>query len=196
VPIVDAATVLRDPDQFRVASGAAIAWLRNDRVSPVPNGWRARLGFPFEAIAGSAAALREYGRRLNRGEEWLPLRCLRVIVRSTPITGLLSDVDRDILWAAFELPVFEHLIGVEGERLAWECDAHYGLHLAEDQGIFESFEDELVVTSLAAVNFPVLRLRTGLRGVINRQTCDCGQPGARFLLSESVPSTGGGAGLR
>jgi hypothetical protein len=41
----------------------------------------------------------------------------------------LSETDRDILWAAFRVPVFEQVIGKSGKRLAAECEAHDGLHV-------------------------------------------------------------------
>jgi hypothetical protein len=41
----------------------------------------------------------------------------------------LSEVDRDTLWAAFRVPVFEQVIGKTGKRLAAECEAHDGLHI-------------------------------------------------------------------
>jgi len=41
----------------------------------------------------------------------------------------LSEDDRDRLWRAFRLPVFEQVIGESGELLAWECEAHDGLHV-------------------------------------------------------------------
>jgi len=41
---------------------------------------------------------------------------------------MLSDTDRDCLWHAFRVPIFEQIIGPRGELLAAECEAHDGLH--------------------------------------------------------------------
>jgi hypothetical protein len=41
----------------------------------------------------------------------------------------LRETDRDRLWQAFRVPVFEQIIGRAGELLAAECDAHDGLHV-------------------------------------------------------------------
>lgn len=41
----------------------------------------------------------------------------------------LTETDRDRLWDAFRVPVFEQVIGKSGELLASECEAHDGLHL-------------------------------------------------------------------
>ena len=43
--------------------------------------------------------------------------------------ALLSSEQRDRLWDAFHVPVFEQIIGDRGELLAAECEAHDGLHL-------------------------------------------------------------------
>jgi len=45
----------------------------------------------------------------------------------------ITDADRKRLWNAFEVPLFEQIIGVEDdccELLAFECEAHDGLHVA------------------------------------------------------------------
>jgi hypothetical protein len=42
----------------------------------------------------------------------------------------VSPQDRDRLWQAFEVPLFEQMIGPECELLAFECEAHDGLHIA------------------------------------------------------------------
>lgn len=52
-----------------------------------------------------------------------------VIVLWRPGEARLSEADRDTLWAAFRLPVFEQVIGKSGKRLAAECEAHDGLHI-------------------------------------------------------------------
>jgi hypothetical protein len=52
-----------------------------------------------------------------------------LIVVARPTDMLLTNADRDQLWRAFRVPVFEQLIGPQGERLAAECEAHDGLHV-------------------------------------------------------------------
>jgi hypothetical protein len=41
----------------------------------------------------------------------------------------LNDTDRDRLWRAFRVPIFEQIVGRAGELLAAECEAHDGLHI-------------------------------------------------------------------
>jgi hypothetical protein len=42
---------------------------------------------------------------------------------------LLTIEQRQRLWLAFRVPVFEQLIGKDGALLAAECEAHSGLHI-------------------------------------------------------------------
>jgi hypothetical protein len=186
-PLLDVDEVVRNRERFHnPALRPAASMLAADRVITVPNGWRARLGLPLDAVTGTAGALVEFAKRFQRGEEWLPLRCRRVIVQTPPAAPPLGDADREALWYAFELPVFEHLVGLEGERLGFECDAHQGFHLDETEGFFESDQGRLVVTSFAALRYPVLRLRTEWNGFIQQDVCACGEPGARFLIAQPL----------
>jgi hypothetical protein len=52
-----------------------------------------------------------------------------IIVVARPGQGLLSPACREQLWRAFQVPVFEQLIGRHGVLLAAECGAHNGLHI-------------------------------------------------------------------
>ncbi len=42
----------------------------------------------------------------------------------------MTEADRENLWSAFRVPVFEQVIGKSGKLLAAECEAHDGLHIA------------------------------------------------------------------
>ncbi len=46
----------------------------------------------------------------------------------------LSDEDRERLWWAFRVPVFEQRIAEDCRLLAFECEAHNGLHI-ESRGV-------------------------------------------------------------
>ena len=52
-----------------------------------------------------------------------------VIVFRRPLEPRLTDAERDRLWRAFHVPVFEQLIDERGNLLAGECEAHSGLHI-------------------------------------------------------------------
>ena len=43
--------------------------------------------------------------------------------------GPVTPRDRDLLWSAYQVPVFEQCLGQEGAVIARECEAHDGMHL-------------------------------------------------------------------
>jgi hypothetical protein len=46
----------------------------------------------------------------------------------------VSDRERERLWRAFGVPLFEQVVGRSGKLLATECEAHDGLHI-ENPGL-------------------------------------------------------------
>jgi hypothetical protein len=100
-------------------------WFRaRGLVRIFPEGWSAQAAaFAPAAIAGTwpqlEALLPEYIASLTHS----------IIVLATPADILLTPQQRDKLWRAFRVPVFEQIIGDRGELLAAECEAHDGLHI-------------------------------------------------------------------
>lgn len=96
--------------------------------------------------------------------------------------GCLKAQDRDLLWRAFQVPVFEQFRGFSQELLAWECEAHDGLHIHADNAIFELPRDgELLLTGLACEEYSLLRVGTELTGRLCSTPCGCGNPSERLL---------------
>lgn len=88
------------------------------------NGWGQQAArFAPSAIAAAPAQLDAL-----RGT---PIPSLRnaVIALVGPGEPRLTEEDRERLWRAFHVPVFEQRIGRSGGLLAWECEAHDGLHI-------------------------------------------------------------------
>lgn len=52
-----------------------------------------------------------------------------LIALAQPGQPWLTPADREHLWRAFHVPVFQQLVTESGELLAMECEAHDGLHL-------------------------------------------------------------------
>jgi hypothetical protein len=42
----------------------------------------------------------------------------------------VSSIDRERIWRAFRVPIFEQIVAEDGSLLAAECEAHDGLHIA------------------------------------------------------------------
>ena len=106
----------------------------------------------------------------------------------------LAESTRKRLEAAFQIPVYG-LYGVNEmvePGVAGECPAQDGLHLAEDQFLAEivrpatgepvpaGHEGELVLTTLTAEAYPLIRYRTGDITVLREAPCSCGRTSARI----------------
>lgn len=103
----------------------------------------------------------------------------RVVV-STAET--LDDAGRALLRSSFRADVFDIYGLTETGFVAWECTAHDGFHLSEDEAIVELAHDEkygaarLIVTNLALKSMPMIRFETGdLALPVESTRCGCGR---------------------
>jgi hypothetical protein len=179
LPPVTARMFLENREQFTKARSRALQMAA--RVHVLPSGWRAKLGFSTEQVEGPQQEIARLAAAIEAGDAEPDAGARRLIVYGALGDALLSPELRERLWEVFELPVFEQLRGWEGEVFASECDAHDGLHLDHAAAIFEVLDGELVVTSLLAMQSPVLRLCTGMEGAIQDGACPCGETVARFM---------------
>jgi len=107
----------------------------------------------------------------------------------------LPELTRSRLESVFGVPVYG-LYGVSemGEPgMAGECRAKDGLHIAQDQFLTEivhpvtgepvppGHEGELVVTTLTAEAYPLIRFRTGDITVLRDAPCSCGKTWSRIV---------------
>lgn len=99
-----------------------VPWFRaKDNVRVFEEGWSPEVAaFQPEAIV----ATREQLLSLPRTDVSHAL-----VAVALPGQPWLSSADRDQLWRAFGVPVFQQLVTESGELLAAECEAHDGLHL-------------------------------------------------------------------
>jgi hypothetical protein len=121
------------------------------------NGWsEAAANFAPAAIAAAPAQLNAL-----RGTPIPSLRnALIALVR--PDEPRLSEDDRERLWRAFRVPVFEQRIDNSCHLLAAECEAHNGLH----------------------IETPDLMPRAG--EVLETAPCGCGRTTHRLIALERV----------
>jgi hypothetical protein len=124
-------SVFRYPMDPAPRTAVLAACFRQPRLRPnypvrvFPAGWSeevsafapAAIAAPREQLLGLAAIDRP------------PVVTHAVIALENPGDPMLSAYERQRLWAAFRVPVFEQIIGRDGELLAAECEAHDGLHI-------------------------------------------------------------------
>jgi phenylacetate-CoA ligase len=138
--------------------------------------------FRPEALAGPVAVLMQLAEAASQARQTIPT-VTRAIVAFTGLEhGALTEAGRDALWQVFQVPIFEQYLGADGSLLAWECEAHEGLHTVEDNAIIEQSPDsELILTSLTDRRRPTIRLVTSLAARLDSGECECGQPGPRLI---------------
>lgn len=138
--------------------------------------------FDPEALAASLDSLRRVATDMRAGLLRLPNLHYGLIV----FTGIgwppLTEEDRDFLWRAAGVPVWEQFRGFQGELLAGESDCRGGLHLSPPTAHLETSENgELLLTSFANLRHPVFRLATGYTAEIDTAPCACIQASRRLL---------------
>ena len=159
----------------RLVESASVRVFRPDWIEQIRE-------FRPEALAGPATVLLRLAEAGRQGGETIP-SVTRAIVAFTGLEhGTLTDAERDMLWEVFEVPIFEQYLGADGSLLAWECEAHEGLHTVQDNAIVEHLPNSgVVLTSLTDRRRPTIRLVTSLAARLEPGICECGQPGPRLL---------------
>jgi hypothetical protein len=96
----------------------------------------------------------------------------------------LTAEDRDELWSAFGVPLYEQIYCTSG-LLATECIAHDGLHPAKDADWTASDNGELWFREPAAwwEDRGEAYAPSGLFGSVETETCECGQAGPRLRIA-------------
>ncbi|HTW64060.1 MAG TPA: hypothetical protein VME17_05560 [Bryobacteraceae bacterium] len=88
-----------------------------------PQGWSEQAArFAPASVAGPREHVFQAARAGVRVEH-------SVVLFTHPGEPGLTSLERESLWEAFEVPVFEQYLGPNSELLATECDAHSGLHV-------------------------------------------------------------------
>jgi hypothetical protein len=126
-------------------------------VRTFPEGWNERARkFNPASIAGPLGLLRRLAR-----DTWAFDQA--VVVFTYAGGPGLSPLDRESLWNAFGVPVFEQYLSSRTRVLATECDAHSGLHVI-----------------------------WGCEGVpLDREVCACGNPTPRLVRGSRIEELAG-----
>ena len=148
--------------------------------------------FGASALAAPLTVLRELAAAVESGQQ--EIRGLQHFV--IPFTGgeqgELDEEDRERFWRVFQVPLFEQRLGFDGRVIAYECEAHTGLHILPERAAFEETADsELLLTSLTDLRHPTLRVATRVAGSIQHECCDCGDAAARLIAMRPLHHTPG-----
>jgi hypothetical protein len=120
-------------------------------VRTFPEGWNERARrFNPASIAGPLPLMRRMAR-----DTWALEQA--VIVFTYAGGPGISPLDRESLWKAFGVPVFEQYLSLNNKLLATECDAHWGLH------VVSTCEGFALEHELCACGNPAPRLTRGSR---------------------------------
>lgn len=139
-------------------------------------------------LAATAPVLRQVVACVEARLMALPKLSDAIVVLNSVEHGLLHPGEKEMLWKTFGLPVYSQWLGLEGETLAWECEAHQGLHWNRQAMELEYEGGQFLVTSLLAKRRVTRRLETGWNGEIDSRPCACGEtaPRIRYLRNLSV----------
>lgn len=99
----------------------------NGGLHPADLNWL--LEYEPDALVAPLEAALVLADRKRRGLLVLPSLSAAILVLTTVGEMPLTAHDRDLLWCAFGVPVFEQLLDAGGRVVANECEVHDGLHL-------------------------------------------------------------------
>ena len=148
-----------------------------------PNPWLPALArYEPEVLAGPVDTLRAFAEAMLRGTTYIPPLRYAVIAFTGILEGPLSLSDRELFWRAFGVPTYDRFFGLGGDMLAWECEAHAGLHVSRETAYFEQAPSgEALISFLANPHYPILRLASGMIAEWDPLTCECGSLEPRLV---------------
>lgn len=145
--------------------------------------------FGASALAAPVGVLRSLALAVEAGEQELPSLRHFVVSFTGVEQGELGEDDRERFWRMFQVPVFEQRLGFDGRVIAYECEAHNGLHIVrEHAALEETAHSEVLLTSLTDLRRPTLRVGTRLAGSIQHDCCDCGNAATRLIGARPLPA--------
>lgn len=134
-----------------------------------------------ESLAGALSRLCRLAELVLERRIALPSVRHAVIAFTGLRHGCLRNAHRELLWRAFQVPVYEQFRGFGQELLAWECEAREGLHVDSNNALFEiDSQGRLLVTCPACPEYVVLRLVTDMSARLHSSPCGCGESGLRI----------------
>jgi len=137
---------------------------------------------PARAARGRVVALSGSYRELMRAAATGITAGRAVFVMHYPDTPFLSDSDRDVLWEAFQVPIYACLLDGDGRLAGCECEAQDGLHIPSACAGDSRQMVLLSEDSILGYRIPLDKM------FIERSPCECGRPGQRLRFAGPRPA--------
>ncbi len=147
-------------------------WNCFDAVATFPDGcWSQVSSYAPEVLAGETAQLQSFFEQAIRNA-W-SLDSVNVAVFAFTVVGQkpITSAQRELLWRAFRVPVYELLVDKEAGVLAAECESHEGWHIRNKQVRFELETGKILFQSGGRTATPLV---TGLFARGLDSCCACG----------------------
>jgi hypothetical protein len=143
--------------------------------------------FGATALAAPVSKVRELAAAIESGHNEIQQLRHFVVSFTGADHGEICEEDHERFWRVFQVPVFEQRLGFDGRMIAYECEAHDGLHIETERAAFEETPgSELLLTSLTDLRYPTLRVGTRMAGRIQHDCCDCGTASARVITGQQL----------
>jgi phenylacetate-CoA ligase len=125
----------------------------------------------------NVAQIRSYPQFLFSVAQKLEKRGLCFNVKSISTTAEPVMIEhRNLFKKVFNADVFDQYGCGEIGGIAYECDSHEGLHIAEERVIIEENEfNELIITDLDNYTMPLIRYWNADQALISEVSCSCGR---------------------
>ncbi len=174
----------RSPLEYTPKTAILMAGFQpNSVIKVMAQNWtRGLKQFGASALAAPVSVLRSLADTIEAGRQEAPSLRHFVVSFTGGEQGELAEDDRERFWRVFRVPVFEQRLGFDNRVIAYECEAHHGLHILPERAALEQTAgSELLLTSLTDLRFPTLRVGTRLSATIHSDCCDCGNAAARLV---------------
>jgi phenylacetate-CoA ligase len=94
----------------------------------------------------------------------------------------LFDEYRDLFREIFSCETFDQYGCAEVMSLAFECEAHSGLHVSPERAIIETGKNsEIIITDLDNRATPFIRYQVGDQVTVSNEQCTCGRQSLKIL---------------
>ena len=127
--------------------------------------------------AKNISHIRSYPQFLYNVAQKLEQKGLSFFIKSISTTAEpLMPEHRMLFKKVFNASTFDQYGGGEIGGIAFECDKHEGLHIAEERAIVEINElNELIISDLDNYTMPFIRYWNADQAIISDKKCSCGR---------------------